>query len=238
MTIGTEMTSTGCRTGWWTEPPRSIAPSAADAVAFWSDIANAALACWASMMAPAVNGQRLAFATGSMVRDALEGERASETSWYRAPLGVQDCASGALGYVAGPFAMLLPAFTANPFWQPAASGFWPSSAALPKPMPLSLLQAAIDSNPWARLWAQSLPRDMLPPHLFGAGFATLQRALAPDAIAATAARPYPAYQSDSGHAVAQIIRTGAAQLVAILPILAFVVGLLIVAQQGGGRLVA
>lgn len=236
MTLGTDMTSAASRTGWWTEPTQGVPLSAGDALAFWSDIANAALACWASMMAPAVNGQRLAFASGTMVGTALGAERAPDSSWYRAPLGVQDSASGAVGYFSGPFAMLLPAFTANPFWQPAAAGFWPSPAALPKPMPLTLLQAAIETNPWARLWAQSLPREMVPPHLLDAGFATL--ALAPATITATAAVPYPAYQSDSGHAVAQIIRTGATHLVAILPVLAFVIGLLIVAGQGPGGPIA
>lgn len=202
---------------------------AAEAVlAFWTDAANTALQLWANATHPAIEGQRMAVSAGSLFAPMPSEEPDPERSWYRAPIGVQDSASGAVGYLAGPWALMMPAFTANPFW-PAATG-----PRLAEPIGFAVLAAAMGTNPWARVFAHSMPHDVL--RMVPAMHTALEQSRAAFAMPAEIAgpEPFPAYQSDSGHAVAQIIRTGANALVAILPILAFLVGLVVMAGPGAG----
>jgi hypothetical protein len=152
------------------------ADAASAMVGFWIEAADTAQKFWSGPTSPTAIAQALAEHASEMMAEAAAPPKPK--SWYRPPIDVQDSASGAIGFMAGPFAGLVPI---------VAAAFTPSTMSL--------------ANPWMQLWAEAATSAMwasVVPKPFAM--------LAPLGAAAVSVPSLPFYQSDSGFAVAQIIR--------------------------------
>lgn len=182
---------------------------------FWFGASETATKFWSGPTSPMAMAPRLAAQAQGIVAEAM-APKPQSASWYRAPMGTQDVASGAVGYMAGPFAALLPAFTAAPFWPqmptaPAARPFGVTPISVPS------MNSLWAEQPWARMWMNALAAAAPAPAPMP--IAAMMAAFVPPAPV------MPAYQSDSGHAVAQIVHTAARVMIAILPLIAMLLAI-------------
>ncbi len=207
--------------------------AAAAMMTFWKDASDSAAKFWSGPANPMTMAPRMAMHASEAVAEVMAPKPKPDASWYRQPSHTQDIASGAMGFYAGPFAALLPAFTATPVWSafgPGAASNPMTAAMMSAPMMQSpmthnalaqnpMFQNPMFENPWAKMWSGAMPSPAPSPSpmaFFGA---------------AVAARPMtqvtmPAYQSDSGHAVAQIVHGNVKAAMALSPMMALMFGMM------------
>lgn len=172
----------------------------------WNEMSRATAQFWTGPANPMMMAPRAAWSAGTLAIDAMAPRsRSADASWYRQSFGTQDAASGAAGFVANQLGPMLPMIMAQTF---AGLAFAP------------FMTAPLATAPWLRPWAGA-ERSALP-------FAPA----APVAPAKTIAM-LPAYQSDSGHAVAAILHEGPRVLMQLLPVLVMLVALLALVLQPG-----